>query len=105
MLSKVIYNFSLSFLHRLLERTTETRIYNIITLSVPGPSLFQVSEGSGDATRDFGPYKNYHGFCERLRVVVVKNIHTMAVIFKRYFVDALKESGENGQNGHAEPIV
>ena len=37
------------------------------------------------------PYKNYHGFCERLRVVVVKNIDTMAVIFKRYFADALKE--------------
>ena len=28
---------------------------------------------------------------KRLRVVVVKNIDTMAVIFKRYFADALKE--------------
>lgn len=80
-------------------------IWNFMKITVPGPSLFQISEGSGDATRDFGPYKNYHGFCERLRVVVVKNIDTMAVIFKRYFVDALKESGENGQNGHAEPLV
>jgi hypothetical protein len=50
----------------------------------------QISEGSGNA-RYFGPYKNYHGFCERLRVVVVKNIDTMAVIFKRYFDDALNE--------------
>ena len=74
-------------------------------ITVPGPSLFQISEGSGEASRDFGPYKNYHGFCERLRVVVVKNIDTMAVIFKKYFVDALKESAENGQNGHAEPVV
>lgn len=80
-------------------------IWNFMKITVPGPSLFQISEGSGDATRDFGPYKNYHGFCERLRVVVVKNIDTMAVIFKKYFVDALKESGENGQNGHAEPLV
>ena len=60
-------------------------------ITVPGPSLFQISEGSGDATRDFGPYMNYHGFGERLRVVVVKNIDTMAVIFKRFFADALKE--------------
>jgi len=80
-------------------------IWNFMKITVPGPSLFQISEGSGDASRDFGPYKNYHGFCERLRVVVVKNIDTMAVIFKKYFVDALKESGENGQNGHAEPSL
>jgi integrator complex subunit 5 len=80
-------------------------IWNFMKITVPGPSLFQISEGSGDASRDFGPYKNYHGFCERLRLVVVKNIDTMAVIFKKYFVDALKESGENGQNGHAEPSL
>jgi len=80
-------------------------IWNFMKITVPGPSLFQIAEGSGEASRDFGPYKNYHGFCERLRVVVVKNIDTMAVIFKKYFVDALKESGENGQNGHAEPVV
>jgi len=80
-------------------------IWNFMKVTVPGPSLFTISEGSGAATRDFGPYKNYHGFCERLRVVMVKNINTMAVIFKKYFVDALKESGENGQNGHAEPVV
>jgi len=79
-------------------------IWNFMKMTVPGPSLFTVSEGSGEASRDFGPYKNYHGFCERLRVVMVKNINTMAVIFKKYFVDALKESGENGQNGHAEPL-
>ena len=60
-------------------------------ITVPGPSLFQISEGSGDATRDVGPYKNYHSFYERLRVAVVKNIDTMAIIFKRYFADALKE--------------
>jgi hypothetical protein len=29
----VIYNFSLSFLHRLWERTTETRIYMSITFT------------------------------------------------------------------------
>jgi len=80
-------------------------IWNFMKITVPGPSLYQISEGSGEASRDFGPYKNYHGFCERLRVVVVKNIDTMAIIFKKYFVDALKESGENGQNGHAEPLV
>ena len=54
-------------------------------ITVPGPSLFQISEGSGDATRDFGLYKNYHGFCERLRVVAVKNIDTMAVIIQEVF--------------------
>ena len=78
-------------------------IWNFMKITVPGPSLFQISEASGEATRDFGPYKSYHGFCERLRVVIVKNIDTMAVIFKKYFVDALKETGENGQNGHVEP--
>jgi len=80
-------------------------IWNFMKITVPGPSLFQVSEGTGEATRDFGPYKSYHGFCERLRVVIVKNIDTMAVVFKKYFVDALKESGENGQNGHVESLV
>jgi len=79
-------------------------IWNFMKITVPGPSLFTISEGSGEASRNFGPYKNYHGFCERLRVVMVKNIGTMSVIFKKYFVDALKESGENGENGHAEPL-
>ena len=34
MLSNVISNFSLSFLHRLQMRTTKTRIYNSITYSL-----------------------------------------------------------------------
>ena len=61
---------------------------------VPGPNLYITNQDTGETFRNFGPYKNYHGFCERLRVVLVKNIDTTAVIFKKYFVDALKENGD-----------
>ena len=75
-------------------------IWHFMTRHVPGPSLYVTEEKTGLTVRNFGPYNNYHGFCERLRVVLVKNIDTMAVIFKKYFVDSLKENGENHQNGH-----
>ena len=70
---------------------------------VPGPSLYVATDQeSGQMTRVFGHYKTYHGFCERLRVVLVKNLDTMAVLFKKHFVDALVESvDKNGQNGHS----
>jgi len=75
-------------------------IWHFMSRHVPGPSLYVTNETTGETCRDFGPYKNYHGFCERLRVVLVKNIDTTAVIFKKYFVDALKEDGVKPQNGH-----
>ena len=75
-------------------------IWHFMTRHVPGPSLYAAHERTGEMVRNFGAYKNYHGFCERLRVVLVKNIDTMAVIFKKYFVDSLKENGEKHQNGH-----
>jgi hypothetical protein len=81
------HEFSLKEFHRFLNCILFADIWNFMKITVPGPSMFQISEGSGD----FGPYKNYHGFCERLRLVVLKNIDTMAVIFKRYFADALKQ--------------
>ena len=69
-----------------------------MTRHVPGPSLYVTDERTGQTVRNFGPYKNYHGFCERLRVVLVKNIDTVAVIFKKHFVDALKENGEKNHS-------
>ena len=69
-------------------------------INVPGPSLYVATSDSGSSlvTRNFGHYKNYHGFCERLRVILVKNLDTTAVVFKKYFVDALQEEGDkNGQ--------
>jgi len=77
-------------------------IWNFMKNYVPGPSLYVATDQeSGQMTRVFGHYKTYHGFCERLRVVLVKNLDTMAVLFKKHFVDALVESvDKNGQNGH-----
>jgi len=75
-------------------------IWNFMKINVPGPSLYVENVATGQVNRNFGHYKNYHGFCERLRVVLVKNLDTMAVVFKKYFVDALQENGEKGQNGH-----
>ena len=79
-------------------------IWNFMKLNVPGPSLFSLGEGGEErgevAVRDFGPYKNYHAFCERLRVVLVSHIDTQAAVLKTYFVDALNE--EAGTNGHSE---
>jgi hypothetical protein len=79
-------------------------VWNFMKLNVPGPSLFSLAEGGearGEApARDFGPYKNYHAFCERLRVVLVSHIDTQAAVIKAYFVDALAE--EAGTNGHSE---
>ena len=73
-------------------------------LNVPGPSLFSQAEGGearGEApSRSFGPYKNYHAFCERLRVVLVSHIDTQAGVVKAYFVDAL--NGETATNGQGE---
>ena len=64
-------------------------------INVPGPSLYVASSESGGLiTRNFGHYKNYHGFCERLRVILVKNLDTTAVVFKKYFVDALQEEND-----------
>ena len=79
-------------------------IWNFMKLNVPGPSLFSQAEGGearGEApTRSFGPYKNYHAFCERLRVVLVSHIDTQAAVVKAYFVDALTgETATNGQQG------
>jgi len=73
-------------------------IWHFMTRHVPGPSLYVTDERTGQTVRNFGPYKNYHGFCERLRVVLVKNIDTVAVIFKKHFVDALKENGEKNHS-------
>ena len=79
-------------------------IWNFMKLNVPGPSLFSVAEGGearGEAVaRDFGPYKNYHAFCERLRVVLVSHIDSQAEVVRTYFVDALSE--EAATNGHSE---
>jgi len=78
-------------------------IWNFMKLNVPGPSLFTQAEGGegrGEApTRSFGPYKNYHAFCERLRVVLVSHIDTQAAVVKAYFVDALtgETTTTNGQ--------
>ena len=69
-------------------------------MNVPGPSLYVENIETKQVVRHFGHYKNYHLFCERLRLVLVKNLDTMAVVFKKYFVDALQENGEKGQNGH-----
>jgi len=71
-------------------------------LNVPGPNLFSQAEGGetrGEApSRSFGPYKNYHAFCERLRVVLVSHIDTQAAVVKAYFVDPLSEEATtNGQ--------
>ena len=75
-------------------------IWHFMARHVPGPSLYTASERTGEMGRNFGAYKNYHGFCERLRVVLVKNIDTTAVILKKYFVDPSIESGDKSQNGH-----
>ena len=79
-------------------------IWNFMKLNVPGPSLFSQAEDGearGEApTRSFGPYKNYHAFCERLRVVLVSHIDTQAAVVKAYFVDAL--NGETATNGQGE---
>ena len=77
-------------------------IWNFMKLNVPGPSLFSQEEGGearGEApSRSFGPYKNYHAFCERLRVVLVSHIDTQAAVVKAYFVDPLSEEATtNGQ--------
>ena len=68
--------------------------------NAPGPHLFVEHEVSGQMTRAFGHYSNYHVYCERLRMVMVKNIDTVAPIFKKYFVDALREPNETSENGH-----
>ena len=75
-------------------------IWHFMARHVPGPSLYTASERTGEMGRNFGAYKNYHGFCERLRVVLVKNIDTTAVILKKYFVDPSIENGDKSQNGH-----
>ena len=75
-------------------------IWHFMARHVPGPSLYTANERTGEMGRNFGAYKNYHGFCERLRVVLVKNIDTTAVILKKYFVDPSIESGDKSQNGH-----
>ena len=75
-----------------------------MTRHVPGPSLYAAHERTGEMVRNFGPYKDYRVFCERLRVVLVKNIDTTAVILKKYFVDpstsTSTENGDKSQNGH-----
>ena len=97
--SQVIDIFDPAQLHCIL-----IDIWNFMKLNVPGPSLFTQAEGGegrGEApTRSFGPYKNYHAFCERLRVVLVSHIDTQAAVVKAYFVDAL--SGETATNGQGE---
>ena len=67
-------------------------------MNVPGPNLFVLHEKSGLWTRDFGPYTNYKVYCERLRVIMVKNIGQVSGLFKKLFVDVLRES----ENGHME---
>ena len=70
-------------------------------MNVPGPNLYVENVETKQVTRSFGHYKNYHMYCERLRLVLVKNIDTMAVVFKQYFVTPLMENGsEKNQNGH-----
>ena len=68
--------------------------------NAPGPHLFVEHEASGRMTRAFGHYSNYHVYCERLRMVMVKNIDTVAPIFKKYFVNALRDTNESSENGH-----
>ena len=97
--SQVIDIFDPAQLHCIL-----IDIWNFMKLNVPGPSLFTQAEGAearGEApSRSFGPYKNYHAFCERLRVVLVSHIDTQAAVVKAYFVDAL--AGETATNGQGE---
>ena len=50
MLSNVISNFSLSFLNRLWQRTTETRIYNCITSVLRYPAASDTGPGRGWGT-------------------------------------------------------
>merc|ERR1712113_1151853 len=67
-------------------------IWHFMTRHVPGPSLYTANERTGEMARTFGAYKNYHGFCERLRVVLVKNIDTTAVILKNILWTPLKRT-------------
>ena len=70
-------------------------------MNVPGPDRYVENVDTRHVTRSFGHYKNYHMYCERLRLVLVKNIDTMAVVFKQHFVTPLMESAsEKIQNGH-----
>ena len=46
-------------------------IWHFMARHVPGPSLYTANERTGEMGRNFGAYKNYHGLCERLRVVLV----------------------------------
>ena len=39
-------------------------------------------------------------YCGRLRLVMVKNLDTVAAIFKKYFVNALRDTNESCENGH-----
>ena len=39
-------------------------------------------------------------YCGRLRLVTVKNLDTVATIFKKYFVNALRDTYESSENGH-----
>merc|ERR1712059_5844 len=86
-------------------------IWNFMKMNVPGPNLFsltmsEVGEVGGTQlfSRDFGPYKNHHVYCERLRVVMVSKIDTMATLFKKHFVDALKEGSDHGGGQNGLPI-
>ena len=75
-------------------------VWTFMSNNAPGPHLFVEHEVSGQMSRAFGHYSNYHVYCERLRMVMVKNIDTVAPIFKKYFVDALREPTETNENGH-----
>ena len=39
-------------------------------------------------------------YCGRLRLVTVKNLDTVAAIFKKYFVNALRDTNESSENGN-----
>ena len=92
---------SISFLVLSLSLFFFADIWNFVKVNVPGPNLY-LSNPDGEPLRDFGHYKNYHGFCERLRLILVMNIDTTALIFKKYFVEAMQGGPEESQNqnGH-----
>ena len=44
-------------------------------------------------------------YCGRLRLVTVKNLDTVAAIFKKYFVNALRDTNESSENGHFKNVL
>lgn len=98
-LSDAIHEFHAFHLHCIL-----LDVWNFMKDNVPSPVAF-ASNSEGLLNREFETYKNYRGYCERLRLIMIHHLGTLPLEFKGFFIDSAEKSQDKDSKDVAmEPV-